>query len=30
MALPIALCWLALVALPELHALPDGFRTVPG
>jgi Transposase DDE domain len=28
MALTIALCWLALFALPELHALPDGFATV--
>jgi hypothetical protein len=28
MALTIALCWLALFALPELHALPGGFQTV--
>jgi hypothetical protein len=28
LALTIALCWLALFALPELHALPDGFHTV--
>lgn len=28
MALTIALCWLTLFALPELHALPDGFATV--
>lgn len=28
MALTIALCWLALFALPEVHALPAGFRTV--
>lgn len=28
MALTIALCWLALFALPEAHALPAGFRTV--
>jgi hypothetical protein len=28
MALTIALCWLSLFALPELHALPDGFQTL--
>jgi hypothetical protein len=28
MALTIALCWLALFALPELHALPDGFQSL--
>ncbi len=28
MALTIALCWLTLFALPEVHALPDGFQTV--
>jgi hypothetical protein len=27
MALTIALCWLALFALPELHALPAGFQS---
>lgn len=27
LALTIARCWLALFALPELHALPEGFRT---
>ncbi len=28
MALTIALCWLTLFALPEVHALPHEFRTV--
>jgi hypothetical protein len=28
LALTIALCWLALFVLPEVHALPDGFRTL--
>jgi hypothetical protein len=28
MALTIALCWLTLFALPELHALPEGFQTL--
>ncbi len=26
MALTIALCWLTLLALPELHALPEGYQ----
>ncbi len=26
MALTIALCWLSLFALPELHALPEGYQ----
>jgi hypothetical protein len=28
LALTVALCWLALFALPEVHALPEGFQTV--
>jgi hypothetical protein len=28
LALTIALCWLRLLALPELHSLPDGFQRV--